>query len=285
MVTFGLRNLELFLKDRSAVALSFLAECIIIILYVLFLRDNLLETFSQIKDAELIMDVWMMAGILGITSATTTMGVYGIMVDDKAKRLDRDFRTAPVGKGTLLGGYLLSAAAIGLFLSFLALLVGEAYLYAIYGITAGLEDLLYLYGLLVINAVSNSAIVLLLVSFLKTSNALAACCTILGALVGFLTGIYLPMGTMSETVQLVVKCFPISHGVVLLRQALTQPLVVERFGSENQQAAEAFMEYMGICYVWEGSTLTTLDSLCFLLVCAVVCMTCAFLKFMGKRKL
>ena len=102
MLHFGLRNLLLFFKDKTTLFLSFLAEFIIVGLYLLFIRDNLISGFSQIKDVELLMDVWMISGVLGITSVTTTMGAYGIMVDDRAKKISRDFATSPIRKFSLL---------------------------------------------------------------------------------------------------------------------------------------------------------------------------------------
>ena len=76
MIDFALRNLVLFFKDRTAVILSFLAEFIVVGLYILFIRKNMITSFAQIKGIELLMDTWMIAGILGITSVTTTMGAY-----------------------------------------------------------------------------------------------------------------------------------------------------------------------------------------------------------------
>ena len=193
MLHFGVINLLLFFKDKTTLFLSFLAEFIIVGLYLLFIRDNLISGFSQIKDVELLMDVWMISGVLGITSVTTPMGAYGIMVDDRAKKISRDFATSPIRKFSLLGGYMFSAVIIGLVLSFLLLVLSEIYIYFSYGVKLGAEKMLLGYGVLVLTTVSNSSLVLFLISFLKSSNALAACCTILGALIGFLTGIYLPM--------------------------------------------------------------------------------------------
>ena len=117
MIDFAFRNLILFFKDRTAVILSFLAEFIVVGLYILFMRENMIQTFAQVEEIELLMDTWMIAGILGITSVTTTMGAYGIMVDDKAKKITRDFSTSPIHRFSLLGGYMAGAVVIGMFMS------------------------------------------------------------------------------------------------------------------------------------------------------------------------
>ena len=45
MFNLAYRNLLLFFKDKTTVFLSFLAEFIVIVLYILFIRDNLIENF------------------------------------------------------------------------------------------------------------------------------------------------------------------------------------------------------------------------------------------------
>ena len=261
MIDFAFRNLTLFFKDRTAVLLSFLAEFIVVGLYILFIRKNMIESFSQVENIEILMDVWMSAGILGITSVTTTMGAYGIMVDDKTKRINKDFATSPIRRFSLLGGYMSGAVVIGLFMSVFLFLVSAVYILQKYQVQLGDGQGVKIFMLLGLVTISNSSMVLFIVSFLKSSNALASCCTILGALIGFLTGIYLPMGNLPDGVQWLVKCFPVSHGVVLLRQILMEPLIKDVFGNVESNAAKAFMDFMGVRYLWDGVTVTFGDSM------------------------
>ena len=261
MIDFAFRNLTLFFKDRTAVLLSFLAEFIVVGLYILFIRKNMIENFSQVENIEILMDVWMSAGILGITSVTTTMGAYGIMVDDKTKRINKDFATSPIRRFSLLGGYMSGAVVIGLFMSVFLFLVSAVYILHKYQVQLGDGQGVKIFMLLGLVTISNSSMVLFIVSFLKSSNALASCCTILGALIGFLTGIYLPMGNLPDGVQWLVKCFPVSHGVVLLRQILMEPLIKDVFGNVESNAAKAFMDFMGVRYLWDGVTVTFVDSM------------------------
>ena len=269
MFDFAFRNLELFFKDKTAVLLSFLAEFIVIGLYILFIRKNMITNFSQIKNIELLMDIWMIAGILGITSVTTTMGAYGIMVDDKAKSIVKDFATLPVRRFSILGGYMCGAVVIGAFMTILLYLLASLYMLHVYQIRLGWGNMGEVYGILFLTVLSNSSLVLFIVSFLKSSNALASCCTILGALIGFLTGIYLPMGNLPEGVQWLVKAFPVSHSVVLFRQILMEPSLSVSFDGVESEAAKTFMEYMGVQYVWQGEWVTWQKSIGVLLITAL----------------
>ena len=282
MLDFALRNLVLFFKDKAAVVLSFLAEFIVVGLYILFMRDNLISGFAGIKNVEVLLDAWMIAGLMGITPMTTTMGAYAIMVDDKAKKIARDFMISPMHKSSLFTGYMLSAVIIGFCMSLLLLGVSVAYMYIWHDanlLVVDMADLFYVAG---VNTVASASLVLFIVSFIKTSNALAGCCTILGALIGFLTGIYLPIGSLPEGVGTLVKCFPISHGVAIFRRILTEPFLADCFGSAQSEAAVQFAKYMGLWYYFDGQIFAEKNSLLLLMGTAVVFLVLTVLK-MGKE--
>ena len=212
------------------------------------------------------------------------MGAYGILVEDKSKKIDRDFQTSPIRTASLLGGYMMSAVFIGLLMSFVLLIVSEIYIFCCYGVTLAAGKMLLVYGILILTTLSNSSLVLLLVSFLKSSNALAGCCTILGALIGFLTGIYLPMGSLSEGVQGLIKCFPVAHSVVLFRQELMEPFITQNFASPDSIAALEFKNYMGIRYSFGEKIFSVGQSIAVLAVTVIVCMSITTWKLSRKNK-
>ena len=115
MISFGIRNLKVFFKDKSSVFFSLLAVFIIIGLYALFLGDVWTSSMSDIAGIRFLMDSWIMAGLLAVTSVTTTMGAYGIMVQDREKKITKDFAASPVGNKNIVGGYIIGAVIIGNF--------------------------------------------------------------------------------------------------------------------------------------------------------------------------
>lgn len=274
MIDFARRNLILFFKDKSTVLLSFLAEFIIIGLYFLFIRSNLLAEFSQLPDAGLLLDVWMIAGILGTASVTLPMGAYAILVEDKARCISRDFNVSPVRRISLTCGYLAGAASVSLLLSSLLLLLSEAYLYQRYGVRLGACRLPSLYFLLLFTTLSNAALVMLPISCLHSSSSLAACCTVAGALIGFLTGIYLPLGALSEKIRWIVLCFPPSHSTALFRQLLLKPFLSQSFADPG--ALQQFELYMGVRFSRNGSILPESSSLLLLLCTTTACLLLLF---------
>lgn len=274
MIDFACRNLILFFKDKSTVLLSFLAEFIIIGLYFLFIRSNLLAGFSSLPDAGLLLDIWMIAGILGTASVTIPLGAYAIMVEDKARSISRDFNVSPVRSFSLSCGYLAGAAVISLLLSTLLLLLSEAYLYQRYGVRLGARQIPSLLFLLPFTTLSNAALVMLPVSCLRSSSSLAACCTVVGALIGFLTGIYLPLGALPEKIQWIVKGFPPSHSTALFRQVLLKPFLSQSFADPG--ALQQFELYMGVRFSRSGSILPESSSLLLLLCTTTACLLLLF---------
>lgn len=277
MIDFIIRNAELFFRDRLAVTMSILAEIIVMLLYIIFMRDNLMSAFSNINESGKLLDAWMIAGILGIAPVTASMGAYGIMVGDKVNDTYKDFKISPLGDTRLLMGYIFSSAIVGIMISAMVLLMGEVYLYIRYGIVAGETHILKIYMISVINSLLCSIIILLPVSFLKSSNALAGCCTIFGALIGFLTGIYLPVGTVDENVAMIIKYFPVSHSTSVLRRLLTEK-ILETSIDPSIVNKEETMEYLGIIYLHEGNVLTGIESIVYMTVISLICFMIVLIK-------
>ncbi|HPW00815.1 MAG TPA: ABC transporter permease, partial [Oscillospiraceae bacterium] len=130
MIGFAKRNLLIFFRDKAAVFFSLLAVFLIIGLYALFLGDVWVSGFSGMSGVRYLMDSWIMAGLMAVTSVTTTMGAFGIMVDDKTKKIIKDISSSPLKRGKIAGGYILSSYLIGCIMSFVALALAEIYIVA-----------------------------------------------------------------------------------------------------------------------------------------------------------
>lgn len=275
MIGFALRNLKLFYRDTSTVILSLLAEIIVMILYIMFIRDNLLKQFTLIDNGALIIDSWMIAGILGITPITAAMGAYGIMINDKVGKIDRDFVTSPMSRINLVNGYLFSASVSAIIMSLILLILFQIYLNVCYGESVIRGRLLSIILIIIVNSICSSSMALLPISLIKSSNALAACCTIIGSLIGFLTGIYLPIGSLDETVRIVIRIFPISHTVVLLRKSFTSTLIDEVM---LNNVAVSFREYMGIDFLFNDEVISSSTSLLIVIIAAVISIISVYVK-------
>lgn len=270
MIAFAVRNLRIFFRDRAAVFFSLLAVFIIIGLYALFLSDVWTAELEGFTGVRYMMDSWIMAGLLAVTSVTTTMGAFGVMVEDRSKKIYKDFSVTPVRRGSLAGGYVISAVTIGIIMSVITLILAELYIVSGGGELLDAGEMLKTLGMIVFSTIANTSMVLLIVSFFKSANAYATACTVIGTLIGFLTGIYMPVGNLPEGVQWVVKCFPPSHSALLFRRIMMEAPVSQSFSGAPAEVTDGFMHQMGVVFDFGGTDASPWVSVAVLAVSAAV---------------
>jgi len=61
---------------------------------------------------------------------------------------------------------------------------------------------------------------LLVICFVKSRNAIGSLGTIVGTLIGFLTGVYIAIGQLPDAVGWAIRLFPTSHAASMFRQLL-----------------------------------------------------------------
>lgn len=277
------RNLKLYFRDKSSVFFSLLAVFIIIGLYVLFLGNMLTSNMEWMGDhARFVTDSWIMAGLLAVTSLTTTMGAYGIMIEDKTKKVFKDFTASPVKRSSLVGGYILSSFIIGVIMSVITFVLAEVYIVAYGGALMRLSGMLRVFGCILLSVLSSSAMVFFLVSFFKSANAFTTASTVIGTLIGFLTGIYIPIGSLPASVQTAIRIFPVSHAGALMRQIMMEaPL---KAAALDSAAEESFRLAMGVNYKFGDTILSSAAGIVILLATAAVFYALAILNVSRKRK-
>lgn len=278
------RNLKVFFKDKAAVLFSLLAVFIIIGLYALFLGNAWLGDLPE-KGGRLLINSWLISGLLAVISVTTALGAFGIMVEDRAARIAKDFYAAPISRGKITLGYLLSVLIVGLIMSVLALVLCEGYILLGGGEILSLAAMAKVLGVILLSTLSSTAMMGLIVSFFKSQNAFAAVSTIVGTLVGFVAGIYLPVGTLPGAVQTVVKVFPVSHAAALLRQIIMQQPTETVFAGAPADAVSGFNEMMGVSFKIGDINVTPLMSILFLIGSAILFYSLAMASMARKKVL
>ncbi len=284
MINFTLRNLRVFFKDKTAVFFSLLAVFVIIGLYVLFLGDVWSASFADVENARFIMDSWIMAGILAVTSFTTTMGAFGIMIEDKAKKINKDLVVSPIKTTSLVGGYIFSSVIIGVIMSLVTLVLAEIYIVIGGGELLSMITFMKVLGLVLLATFTNSSIVLFMVSFFDSLNAFSTASTVVGTLIGFLTGIYLPIGQLPAAIQWLIKLFPVSHAASLFRQVMMQAPLSVGFKDFPTEYVDGFKEFMGVTFLFNDYLVTPIMSILILIVTSFVFYALSVFKLTIKHK-
>lgn len=246
MIEIAKRNIKLYFRDKAAVFFSLLSVFLIIGLYVLFLGDVVVSSMSEIPSARFVVDSWIVSGLVASCSVTATLGAFGVIVDDYTKNVVKDFGSAPVKKSTLTAGYIISSLVIGIIMSSITLVLGELYILVNGGALLPLLTLLKVLGVIVLSTFANSAILFLIISFVRTQSAFATISTLVGTLVGFLMGVYVPIGNLPTYVQSMVKMFPGTYSASLLRIIIMEKPMDIAFNGAPEEVTYGFITQMGI---------------------------------------
>ena len=284
MINLAGRNLRMYLRDYSGVFFSFLAVLIIIGLYILFLGDPLKSGVRDVEGGTLLVDIWVMAGIIAVTSFTTSLGACGIIIEDRIKKNYKDFMSSPLYRWQIVGGYVLSACAVALMMCLGIFIIVVFYLTSNGMPALSFVRLLQILGVMLLSAISSSSIVLFITSFLKTDNAYGSVSALLGTLIGFLTGMYFPVGMVQENVQWLMKLFPPTHASVLLRQVMLKDHMAVVFAGAPGEYQSGFEQSMGVVFTFGDYTATVGLHIGVLVVTTVVFAVFAIINISRKAK-
>lgn len=278
------RNLRLYFRDKNAVFFSLMAIIIIIVLYAVFLGDAWLDnSMKDLKHAQVLMNSWLVSGLLAVTSVTTTMGALGTMIDDKVRKINKDFDSSPMKRSSIAGGYIGSSFLIGVIMSLITAVAAEIYIVSSGGQWLTCFACIKVFFLVLLTALTNTSLVCFAVSFFKSHREFNAASTIIGTLIGFLTGIYLPVGALPSWVQTIVKLFPVSHAASLLRQVLMEVPMKNSFDGIPVVYLEGFKEYMGVTFRIKGYDVPPVFSIILLLCTSAVFYRLSLFLLSGKR--
>lgn len=245
------RNLRLFFRDRAAVFFSLLSALILIALYALFLGslqvDNLTEQFPGASgdDIRWFVNAWVFAGITMISTVTTSLAALAVFVDDRASGRFSDFIVSPIRRSQLISGYLVAGFLVSVSMTVVIVAVGQLYLLTQGdGLMSG-EQFARMLGCIVLSSAAFAAMASFAVTFLKTSGAFAALSTVVGTIVGFLAGAYIPVGTLPSDVGNIMNALPFAQSAMLIRGPYTADAVQALTGGQAE-AVSALERYYGI---------------------------------------
>lgn len=259
------RNILLFLRDKASVFFSFLSVIIIILMYALFLgkmqEGNLTDNFPGVEGIDWLVSSWIMAGLLTVSTITVPLGALGNLISDKDKGLINDFYSSPIDRSVLTLSYLVSAWVIGFFMVSLNLLVGQIYVVSTGGEFFSFFELMQVLGFMTISIMSFSCFFFFISMFMKTQNAFGLLSTMVGTFVGFLGGIYIPIGVLGQNVQNVMNVLPTAHAVTLMRKLYMGGAIEKVFSGAPAEAFNDYARVYGLSVTIGDTQLSTLTML------------------------
>jgi multidrug/hemolysin transport system permease protein len=254
------RNYKVFSRDKTQVFFSLLSIAIVIVLYAVFLQKMQVDAIKQATEATpqvvAMVNEWLVAGLLSMIAVTTTLAVFGIAVKDMESKVTSDFLTAPISRAMIQLGHVCNALVIGFMFSIIGLIGCEIFLVATGGEWLSLTSLLNVVGILLLSVLLASVFNTFLVLFVHTVNSFSTLSTIVGTLIGFLCGVYVPLGALPSFAQHAIMYFPISHTTLLLRNAFMEDSISKVFAGAPADAVEQYKLTYGVTYKLHGNVLS-----------------------------
>jgi len=256
-----------FLRDRVAVFFSLLSVFITISLYILFLKkmqvDFLADVASDSKQLTLLVDKWFVAGILSIIPVTTTLAQFHIPIHDTERRVTADFLTTPVPRAILQLSYMCNAIITGFIFSLIAFFLCELLIVVNGGTLLTFAETVRVLLILLLAVILSSTMNALLTMFLKTQNAFSIISTLVGTFIGFLCGVYIPLGMLPTFVQYIIMYFPISHLTLLLRDVFMSDSLADIFANAPPEVLEEYTLMFGVVFKMHGQFISPVVSYLF----------------------
>ena len=253
------RNLKNYFRSKGAIFFSLLSMLIVICLMVFFLGDMQVESIVEIldqfpgrdrmadeKNAELLILSWTCAGIISINAVTVTLSVYSTMIKDRTTGKLNSIYTAPIGRMAIAASYVASAWTASVLVCGLTLIITE-----VYGVIKGLDPFTFgvhmqLIGMIMVNSFTYATVVYFFAVISKTESAWSGLGTVVGTLVGFLGGIYIPIGSLSESIGNVMKCTPVIYGTAMFRSVMAKGIIDTTFADLPDEVTAGYRAVMGI---------------------------------------
>ena len=203
------RTMKLYLKNPLSILFSFVYMLLFIVLISLFLGDymakGMMNVYAEVEGMDFshirwLVDTTSMAGVLMINCILVPLNVLTIMVQDSNdNRLD-SFLVSAVARNKLVVGYWLAP--------FIA------------------------------NTFSATSILFVVAMLTKSVSLYSTFTGIMSALVGFITGAFLPIGMFPVNIQKIFALIPAHHGATLMRRVMTREPLMATFGNVTDQTVK-----------------------------------------------
>lgn len=264
------RIIKLYLKNPLSLLFSFVYMLLFIVLISLFLgdymADGMTEAYAGVAGMDFTHIRWLvdstsMAGVLMINCILVPLNVLMIMVQDQSENRLDSFLVSQVSRSRLVLGYWLAPFLVGIVLNVVCLFISEGFLVVNGGVWLSIQDNFKMAGLIVVNSFSTTSILFIVAMLTKTVSLYSTFTGIISALVGFVTGAFLPIGVFPENIQKLFALLPAHHGATMMREVMTKVPLAEVFADVSDQnvkgafmtaeeIADIYMAENGITYMF-----------------------------------
>ena len=226
------RHFLVFFKNKIRVLYTLLVPIIILLVYILFLRNLELSTVQNIlyeleveATPELttyintLVDSWMLSGIIILSTITISIQTNNIIINDKENGVNRDFASSPIKNSYLIGSYFLFNFIVTMFLCLIVMLICFVYLAIMCEFFLTFIDFLIAFGVLTLSTATSTLLTIFICSFIKHESTLASIIAVFSTVAGFVIGAYMPLSMFPDWFRNICGFVPGTYSTDLMRFA------------------------------------------------------------------
>ena len=227
---FTKRNLLVYFKDVQAIIFSLLTSIIVFVLYLLFLKGTFvdaiagamagLENIVDPGDVDTLVGGILLVGIIGSAMITVPYPCIQTIVRDRETKISDDICATPIKRWKIILSYFTASVISSFVMTGIIFTIGITVLGFSGNLHMSALSLLSGYGIILLGAISSTALFMLVVIPFKRTSASSAFFGILSAAAGFVIGAYIPLSQFSAGIRSVCYLFPASHITVLFRNGI-----------------------------------------------------------------
>ena len=275
------RNMKVFLRDKTGVFFSLLSPLLVLLLFILFLGDlqidsvrttlenyGVIDLFSK-KFPEAVAYNWLVAGVLGVSCITVSFSCLAVIITDREKGIENDFKASPISNIKVYISYILGVFLSTLLIMIIVSIFGILFLAGTNSLNMNFSHILVLYGSIILGSFNASLFAYALTSFIKTTGAHGAFTGLICAVSGFLIGAYMPLSSFPKPIQYVCSIIPGSHSAGLARYSLLDNYVVDA-KSKSVEVAESLNEYFSMKINLFGNNIDKSGMFTYLIISTII---------------
>ncbi|CAI2649280.1 hypothetical protein AKUH4B114J_13190 [Apilactobacillus kunkeei] len=240
------RNLKLYFSDRKRIIFSLMGALISVVLYLVFLKNNIQKGWTGIDDGVKLLDYWLMGGTIVITAITTTGdALHQRIYDIEDKRMD-DLMMTNANKSVIDMSYVISATLIGLMMQLIVYIILSVLFMLMDQLPFNFAISGELLGAMLIGSVVWTLFNMTVLMLVKKASVIPSLNAIISSSAGFFAGVYMPLGLLPSGASKIIEYTPAPYDASLVRNILMDSQLKQSFQHVDSHVLNDFKSTMGL---------------------------------------
>lgn len=281
------RHLKLFFKNPVNIILSFLSSLVIISLYFLFIRDFTIKAVSDYgfvsEYNELFVDRLMTSGLIIVIGATSVLSIIFIFVKDQYSGIIKDFLVTPISYIKIGYSYFFASFIVSMTITLLVYIGIELFFIFVYQSFSSFQSVLFSLFVILCSNIISSLLILIIALWIKNFTSFSTFETLYGVVIGFFTGVYIPIGYYPMVIRNIFFYFPLCQTTSLLRNIQTNNVTNNILFNYPKEQHNLLYETFGV-HLSINQKVISIEQQILMLLTMILLLNLLFMLFLQMKK-